>query len=281
MGLTILLIWDYDTPTGFAVSRHSRGADPLSEYRCTDQILDLLAQAGIVSTFACVGVAAEPGPLPLHNPDQIRRIHALGHEIASHSHRHELIPALSRSELLETLRISRETLEACIGAPVVGFVPPWNRPFHHPRRLSFSFKDWRDGSYRWRHSVVSLCRDLAACGYRWVRIGHSSPWQKLRLRLRPGAPRPPLHRPIDRYHGVTAFPNSYCGYDARLTDWIAQLPPSAAAHPLVIYAHPHGIEHPNSQHWRHLTAFVEWVAAQRGRLGLTFTTPSAYLAAHA
>ena len=109
MPLTLMLIWDYDTPTGFAVSYHSRTADPMLEYTCTDRILALLAGHGIVSTFACVGKAAEPGDLPLHNPAQIRQIHAAGHEIASHSHSHELLPALSQAELRQTLRDSTST----------------------------------------------------------------------------------------------------------------------------------------------------------------------------
>jgi peptidoglycan/xylan/chitin deacetylase (PgdA/CDA1 family) len=282
MPLTLMLIWDYDTPTGFAVSYHSRTADPMLEYTCTDRILALLARRNIVSTFACVGKAAEPGDLPLHNPAQIRQIHAAGHEIASHSHGHELLPTLSQAELRQTLRDSKAALEDCLGAPVVGFVPPWNRPFHHPRRLAFSGKDWRAGGGRWRLSVSSLCAALAETGYHWVRVHYRPVWQQLARALgRRALGRRDL-RPLalGEYHGVYTLRLSYCGYDQTLTDWLATLADPGRETTIILYSHPHAIEHDNSQHWHHLTRFAQWYSDQRDALQINFTTPSAWLSAH-
>jgi peptidoglycan/xylan/chitin deacetylase (PgdA/CDA1 family) len=279
MSTTIMLIWDYDTPTGYAVSHQSRHADPMSEYRATDRILNLLAEYGIVSTFACVGEAAEPGPLPYHNPGQIRTIHAAGHEIASHSHGHELIPALTIDQLHQTLRRSKAALEDCIGHEVIGFVPPWNRPFHHPQWLSFSLQDWRAGGGRWRHSVFSLCAALQQCGYKWVRIASGNIWRSLLVRLFPKRQRLPRPRQAVRYHGVTALPIGYFGYDKPLVDWLTG---STGAHQtLVVYAHPHGITHNNAQHWQHLVGFVSWIHDNAAPLDVAFTTPSDWLERHA
>jgi peptidoglycan/xylan/chitin deacetylase (PgdA/CDA1 family) len=273
---TIVLIWDYDTPTGYDVSHQSRHADPMSEYACTDQILGLMADHSIVSTFACVGKAADPGPPPYHNPTQIRAIHAQGHEIASHSYAHELIPALSSAALSATLTRSKQALEDCIGAPVIGFVPPWNRPFHHPRRGSISMKDFRDGGYRWRHSIPGLCAKLKSSGYQWTRIGYKTIAQRL-WRNRFG--RKPIVRSFERYHGVTCLPNSYFGYDDGLIAWLEDN--SALDATLIVWAHPHGIEHENAQNWRYFERFCRWSSDVGKQLNVRFATPSMLLTAHA
>lgn len=273
MSIHLLLIWDYDTPTGFAVSTHSRQADPMSEYRCTDKILNLLSQHQIPATFACVGKAAESGNLPIHNPAQIRTIHQAGHEIASHSHCHELLPSLPHRQLLETLQRSKATLEACIGTEVVGFVPPWNRPFHYPQKLAFSLKDWQVGKGWWRQSINTLCHALAQTGYQWVRIHYQTPLERLLANYL--SPNPTAIRPIklEKRHAVWTMRLSYCGYDQRLIQWLTTQIQTGQNQTYLIYAHPHAIEHPNSQHWQHLQTFVQWAVAQPIR----FLTPKSYL----
>jgi peptidoglycan/xylan/chitin deacetylase (PgdA/CDA1 family) len=272
---TLMLIWDYDTPTGFDVSDKSRGADPMSEYTCTERILGLLGEHGIVSTFACVGRAAEAGPLPYHNPTQIRAIHAAGHEIASHSHDHELIPTLNRRELLETCRASKAALEDCIGAEVTGFVPPWNRPFHHPRKLAFSGSDWREGGHWWKQSVDSLCAVLGEAGYRWVRVLYAPLWEQVVRQVRPERRRAIQPAVVDCLHGVYTLRLSYCGYDEAVTKWLAAENGRDAL--LILYAHPHAIEHSNSQHWQHLTSFLRWYTDHKKQHRVSFTTPSEWL----
>ena len=51
---------------------------------------------------------------------------------------HRYLPPLRHAELLDEALTSRKTLEACVGAPVRGFVPPFNRPMHFPSRGAFS-----------------------------------------------------------------------------------------------------------------------------------------------
>lgn len=270
MSIQILLIWDYDTPTGFDVSKLGRGYDPMCEYESTDRVLDLLVEYDVVSTFACVGKAALPGDLPYHNPAQIRRIHQLGHEIASHSYNHDYIPALSRSELIDTLSRSKSALEDCVGEEVTGFVPPWNRPFHHPRRSSISLRELRDGGGWWKQSIVSLCRALRETGYQWVRVSYSNLLHNILKKLVPGMERGIKPMREERYSGIKALSASYMGFDPPVRD---QLSASKGGETYLIWAHPHGIEHPNSQNWQHLVDFLNWYAANRKKLDITFLTP--------
>jgi peptidoglycan/xylan/chitin deacetylase (PgdA/CDA1 family) len=273
VGCSLLLIWDYDTPTGFDVSRLGRDYNQMCEYHSTDRILELLARHNIVSTFACVGTAAEPGPLPYHNPAQIRAIHQAGHEIASHSHRHEYLPGLTNDQLMETLYRSKAALEDCISGPVNGFVSPWNRPIHHPIKLAISLSE-RQG-WGWRHSVASLCHALSRCGYRWARVAYTNVLDALLRRF--GASRRRLLRPAgkERYANVHTLRQAYLGFDKQLR----QLLPAVATTELafVIWAHPHGIEHDNAQNWSHLVDFVTWWADQGRELGISFNTPNGWL----
>src|SRR5436189_6081791 len=128
---TFVMFWDYDTQWGADRSRSGGGAKTWGhkEFENTERLLDLHGQFSVPACFAVVGAAALPGARPYHDPAQIRRIHAAGHEVASHSFRHDWLPALGRDALIETLRRSKETLEDCIGAPVTSFVPPFNQPY--------------------------------------------------------------------------------------------------------------------------------------------------------
>lgn len=277
MSATIMLIWDYDTPTGFDVSYLGRNYDPMCEYECTDRILDLLSKHRIVSTFACVGRAAEPGSLPYHNPDQIRAIYQAGHEIASHSHRHEFIPSLNPNQLLETLRTSKSALEDCTGDKVVGFVPPWNQPFHHPRKLAISLSERKAGGGWWKQSVVTLCEALNKCGYFWTRVTYATVFEKLleKMHLSENPRFKPLE--VEQYHSVHALPISYFGYDGRLINLLTYQLQAHQDKAFIIYAHPHGIEHNNNQNWEHLVRFVKWFSEYGDAGNMSFTTPKAWL----
>src|SRR3990172_9230526 len=82
----LLLFWDYDTAWGSDLGRF--------EFESTDALLDLHEQYGVRACFAVVGAAALPGDRPHHDPTQVQRIHSAGHEVASHSLRHEWLPGL-------------------------------------------------------------------------------------------------------------------------------------------------------------------------------------------
>ena len=80
----------------------------------TQRILDLLAARGISATFFALGWVAE------QHPDLVRRIHAAGHEIATHGYRHALIYTQTPHEFSADLERSVSILQDITGEPVLG-----------------------------------------------------------------------------------------------------------------------------------------------------------------
>jgi hypothetical protein len=177
---TLLMFWDYDTQWGGDRSRTPGGPKSWGhlEFENTERLLDLHAEYGVPATFAVVGAAALPGDRPYHDPGQIRRIHAAGHEVASHTFHHDWLPGLDRAGLLETLRASKDALEQCIGARVDSFVPPYNQPFDFPARLAISLAERREAGRR-RTDLGDLCAALAETGYTFCRVSYRSVPEKL------------------------------------------------------------------------------------------------------
>ena len=83
------------------------------------RLLDLLAEAGARATFFVVGWQAD------RTPALIRDVVRQGHEIACHAYAHNFVYRQTPAEFREELRRSRGTLEAIVGAPVVGFRAPF------------------------------------------------------------------------------------------------------------------------------------------------------------
>lgn len=78
----------------------------------TDRILDLLHTLRCKATFFCLGWAARA------HPGLIRRINALGHEIATHTDSHQLAYEQTPSLFRQDLQRSIQALEDCIGEKV-------------------------------------------------------------------------------------------------------------------------------------------------------------------
>ncbi len=263
----LLVFWDYDTQWGGDRSRSPGGPKdwgPL-EFTATERLLELHAEYGIPACFAVVGAAALPGERPYHDPAQIRRIHAAGHEVGSHAMRHEWLPGLSRAEVYETLRSSREVLEQCVGAPVHAFVPPYNQPFDDPRRLSISLSERRGGS-RERMTLTRLCRALEETGYRFARVAYRPAPLRLAERIsgrRLDAPYDPVR--IGRV--LCARLNTGGGFDAPTRDVVRRALGTGKV--VVVYGHPHSLPSANSQGEPHFVRFLaqarEWIRSGRLR----------------
>lgn len=80
----------------------------------TNILLDLLAEFKISATFFILGHIAEK------NRDLVRKIHQLGHEIASHGYSHELVYRQTPDQFRFELRKSKDILENIIGASIQG-----------------------------------------------------------------------------------------------------------------------------------------------------------------
>jgi len=234
---TMMFFWDYDTQWGADRSRLPGRKDwGHLEFPNTDELLDLHAQFEIPACFAVVGAAALPGVRPYHDPAQIRRIHAAGHEIASHAFKHEWLPALGRQSLLRTLRNSKDALEQCIGAPVVSFVPPFNQPFDFASAGAISFSERREAGLQ-RTTLRGLCEALAETGYRFCRVAYEPLVERVgqwfgRAPWRPLAP--------VTIGGITCVRIGPCGFDAAQVHARCRQA-AAAGTPVVLYGHPHSL----------------------------------------
>lgn len=264
----VMIFWDYDTQWGADRSRDtSRRSDwGPREFPNTDRLLDIHARYDIPACFAVVGAAALPGMRPYHDPDQVRRIHAAGHEVASHSFRHEWLPGLGREALRETLRTSKDALEQCLSAPVTAFVPPFNQPFDYALRLSISLSE-RLTVRRGRTDVGRLCEALAESGYRFCRLAY----RPFRDRLSDLLHGYEVHRPSkpETISGVRCVRlNAPCGFHDVSRNLIERHLDRTGY--WVLYGHPHSAtddDNPQSVRFveRTLAVLHEWRAAGRIR----------------
>lgn len=237
----MMIFWDYDTQWG--ADRSRCGARPGAwghlEFPCTDELLDLHAQFDVPACFAVVGAAALPGERPYHDPAQVRRIHAAGHEVASHAFHHEWLPALDRDALRRTLRDSKDALEQCIGAPVTSFVPPFNQPFDYAAGWSFSLAERREAGPH-RTTLRVLCETLRDTGYRFCRVAYSPLSERLGAWLHPraqaftpGAPK--------AIAGITCVRVGPCGFDLDEVQALRSHRAADASATVALYGHPHSI----------------------------------------
>lgn len=84
----------------------------------TERLLDILDESGTRGTFFVLGWVAE------RFPELVRRIHAGGHELASHGYAHRLVYEISPAAFREDLRRARLAIEGAAGAPVLGYRAP-------------------------------------------------------------------------------------------------------------------------------------------------------------
>lgn len=87
---------------------------------------DELAERGMVGVFFVpAGLVGMSGHLSL---GQIRRLHAMGHTVASHGFRHvALHDGMSPAEIDRELGYSKTVLEDYLGIPILYFAPPGGR----------------------------------------------------------------------------------------------------------------------------------------------------------
>lgn len=101
-----------------AISKSSWESQELRVEKNLDLILRLLEESSTSATFFVLGWIAE------RCPELVRRIHALGHEIASHGYGHELIYNLSVDEFRKDIDRSKKLLEDITGESILGYRAP-------------------------------------------------------------------------------------------------------------------------------------------------------------
>ena len=270
-GARLVFFWDYDTQWGGDRSRLPGGRKDWGalEFENTERLLELHARYRVPTCFAVVGAAALPGERPYHDPAQIRRIHEAGHEVGSHSHRHEWLPGLSRAELRETLRSSKDALEQCIGSSVSAFVPPWNQPFDYAAGFSFSLAERREAG-RDRIDLVTLCDALRETGYRFCRVAYRPMYQRVADRI--------LRRRFDQLGrtesigGITCVRlNSPGGFAGATEKSVKRCVDRGAL--VVVWGHPHSLTLGNSQDEKYLIPFLQMISSLRDKGKLSICLP--------
>jgi hypothetical protein len=266
MTATLLVYWDYDTQWGADRSRRNGGKQTWGalEFENTELLLDVHAEFNIAACFAVVGAAALPGSRPYHDPEQIRKIHAAGHEVGSHSFHHDWLPGLSQGQLRETLKKSKDALEQCISAPVTAFVPPWNQPFDYPAKGSFSIAERREAGRSHVH-LGHLCDALDEVGYRTCRVAYRPLHLKIVEKIL--GRRRPLIGKMERIGNIACFRlNASCGFDQPAIDALQQNVRGNGV--VVVYGHPHSASMAGAQSLENLRKFFQVAADLRtqGRL---------------
>ena len=107
------------------IARDAWDSCELRVERNTDRMLELMANRGVKSTCFILGWIAE------RCPELVKRIHAAGHEIATHGYGHDLIYSLEPEAFNDDIRRSITILEDLTGEAIHGYRAP-----------SFSITDW-------------------------------------------------------------------------------------------------------------------------------------------
>jgi peptidoglycan/xylan/chitin deacetylase (PgdA/CDA1 family) len=261
--MKLAISFDYDSPEGYRNSFGMTDCRPDADQQGADVLLRVLKDHEAVATFGVVGRVALDGAPPEHCPEQIRQIHRAGHEIASHSMRHRFIPPLRRDDLLDDVSTSRRVLEQCIGAPVHGFIPPFNRPMHFPQRRAFSMSEMLGlhGRGRARQSLGSMLRVLKQAGFGWSRVSYEDKVASLlrRTGLR-GQPIPPQPFVFD---GIVAIPLHSTGFGEASTTLLRQYLHTDLT--IAIYGHPNQALEANDQSAEKLSRFLDTFDSERAR----------------
>lgn len=149
---------DWTTGSLFLLSKReamiARGYLPVQDpqvdrgVRC---LIDLLEETNFKATFFVLGETAKS------HKELIRLIHDRGHEVASHSMTHTLLPRLSVAQLAYELRESKKLLEDLLGAPVLGFRAP--NLCIYPDLLSF-FHQLQAAGYSYDSSLTATAAKI-------------------------------------------------------------------------------------------------------------------------
>jgi peptidoglycan/xylan/chitin deacetylase (PgdA/CDA1 family) len=258
--MRLAISFDYDSPEGYRNSFGMRGWRADADQVGTDLLLRVLEAHDTRASFAVVGRVALPGAAPEHCPEQIRAIHAAGHEVASHSMFHRFLPPMRRDELFQDVAESRRALENCIGAPVRGFIPPFNRPMHFPQRRAISVSEvlGLHGRGRGRQSLGSMLRILGSAGFGWSRVSFEDKLARYFGRRSPGQP--------FLFHGVVAIPLHGTGFGEASAALVRRYLETDLT--IAIYGHPNQAMEDNDQSAAKLNWFLNTFSTERreGRL---------------
>jgi hypothetical protein len=267
MSAIVVVHWDFDSALGqlnATAPYHFRKTPLQQELDGVGLLADLAARVGFPMTFATAGFAAEDHGMGYGARDLLARLHRDGHEIASHSWRHEWFPHLKRNQVRRSLLRSKLALEDAIGevGGVTGFVPPFNRPMTWPSQGSFHPGDNWAFPQSGARTIGALLKEAAGAGYRWMRVNPAaqvgSRWSGL--------------APARLVGSCVAVPHHHNGFDDAGVAWVDRA--EREGRTLFLSGHPAGLFRARDEREEIVVAFVEEVARRRdaGRLEVRTTT---------
>lgn len=229
----IILIWDFDGSIGQINSSYPYNfnfENFETEIKNVEYILNMLDEYEIKCCFAITGFSAEEGIYPYVFPDLIKKISDKGHEIASHSWKHEWTPIFKEDQIQKSLKRSKIALENAAKTKVIGFVPPHNRPMTWISRGAFSIGDRGVFPFFKMGNNNSLLKLLRNNEYSWIRVSYKNIFQKLLGKKN-------ITGRLIVYKGILVFENHYTGFDKKVISHIlnTNYPTyTISAHPLMI-----------------------------------------------
>jgi len=116
----------------------------------TGALLDLFARYDVSATFFVLGWVAE------RFPSLIARIHAEGHEIASHGYEHRLVHEMTPASFRADLRRAAQAIESAAPVSVEGFRAP---SFSISEASLWAHDVLREEGYRYSSSVFPVRHD--------------------------------------------------------------------------------------------------------------------------
>ena len=232
----IILIWDFDGAIGQINSSYPYNFNFSNfelEINNVKDILSVMAEFDIKSCFAITGFSAEEGNYPYTFPDLIKEINLKGHEIASHSWRHEWLPIYKKKQIDKSLKRSKKSLENAIDGTqeILGFVPPHNRPMSWIQRGAFSVGDRGLFPFFTLANNEDIIKLLKKNNYQWIRVSYKSIFTKFLLLKRN------ITGKVFKYKNVLIFENHYTGFDAQVVEHILSTnykTYTISAHPLML-----------------------------------------------
>lgn len=117
----------------------------------TQLLLEMFAKSDVKATFFVLGWVAQ------RHPDVVRKIHAAGHEVASHGYAHQPAHLQSKEAFRDDVRRSKALLEDISGERVRGYRAP---TFSIGRRNWWAYDVLSEEGYGYSSSLYPVSHDL-------------------------------------------------------------------------------------------------------------------------
>ena len=169
----LVFIWDYDGPIGrinCSLPYNFHYKQIIDEIENVNKIVSLANDYKFKMVFAVTGFSCERTNTIFDLRDQIKMLHDNGHEIASHSWKHEWFPHLNRKQAKKSIERSVNVISKCIGKTISGFILPFNRPMTWYSKGAISLGDNAFWPFHYNADLGNVITLLSLQGVKWLRV---------------------------------------------------------------------------------------------------------------